>query len=172
LTEPLSDKERELKRRADEVKSEADGLSIDRALLAVKTTLGSERAAEELHALDEGVSNLTDEAVALEAQAAKARSDAELLKPEEERRALEERQGSEERIREVTNTRRQLMVEAGGLEVSPGSEEMLRIAVEVEDRMRERFGEEARWRMSADDAEFGVEWRDGRLRRVALPSPP
>ena len=172
MTEPLSDKERELKRRADEVKSEADGLSVDRALLAVKTTLGSESAAEELHALDERVSDLTDEAVALEAQAAKARSDAELRKPEEERRALEERQGSEERIREVTNTRRQLMVEAGGLEVSPGSEEVLRIAVEVEDRMRERFGEEAQWRMSADDAEFGVEWHDGRLRRVALPPPP
>ena len=171
MTEPLSDKERELKRRADEVKSEADGWSVDRALLAVKTTLGSESAAEELHALDERVSDLTDEAVALEAQAAKARSDAELRKPEEERRALEERQGSEERIREVTNTRRQLMVEAGGLEVSPGSEEVLRIAVEVEDRMRERFGEEAQWRMSADDAEFGVEWHDGRLRRVALPPP-
>ena len=172
MTEPLSDKERELKRRADEVKSEADGLSADRALLAVKTTLGSESAGEELHALDERVSDLTDEAVALEAQAAKARSDAELRKPEEERRALEEQQGSEERIREVTNTRRQLMVEAGGLEVSPGSEEVLRIAVEVEDRMRERFGEEAQWRMSADDAEFGVEWHDGRLRRVALPPPP
>jgi len=172
LTEPLSDKERELERRADEAKSEADGLSVDRALLAVKTTLGSERAAEKLAALDEGVRDLTEEAVALEAQAAKARSDAELRKPKDERRALKEGQGSEERIREVTNTRRQLMVEAGGLEVSPGSEEMLRIAVEVEDRMRGRFGEEARWRMPADDAEFGVECHEGRLRRAALPPPP
>ena len=172
MTEPLSDKEHELQRRADEVKSEADGLSVDRALLAVKAALGSERANEELAALDEGVSDLTDEAVALEAQAAKARSDAELRKPKDECRALEERQSTEERIREVTNTRRQLMVEAGGLEVSPGSEEMLRIAIEVEDRMRARFGEEARWRMSADDAEFGVERHDGRLRRVALPPPP
>jgi hypothetical protein len=172
LTEPLSGKEHELQRRADEAKSEADGLSVNRALLAIKATLGSERAAEELHELDEGVSDLTEEALALEAQAAKARSDAELRKPKDERRALEERQGSEERILEVTRTRRQLMVEAGALEVSPGSEEMLRIAVEVEDRMRERFGGEARWRMAADDAEFGVEWHDGRLRRVALPPPP
>jgi len=171
VTDPISDKERELKRRADEVKSEADGLSVDRALLAIKATLGDDRAAEERGAIDERVSELTEEAVRLEAQAAKARSDAESRKPEVERSALKEQQSSEERILEVTNTRRQLMIDAGALGISPGSEEMLEIALDVEDRMRRRFGEEVRWRMSADDAEFGVESHDGQLRRAA-PSPP
>jgi hypothetical protein len=171
LTEPLTDKERELKRHADQVEGEADRLSVDRALLAIKATIGSERAAEELGALDERVSDLTDEAVRLEAQAAKARSDAELRKPENERSALKEQQCSEERILEVTNTRRHLMIDAGAFDISPGSEEMLEMARDVEDRMRRRFGEEAQWRMLADDAEFGVECHEGQLRRAA-PLPP
>ncbi len=41
-------------------------MAVDRAFLAIKATLGSERAAEELSALDDRVSNLTDEAVRLE----------------------------------------------------------------------------------------------------------
>jgi hypothetical protein len=172
LTDPLTDKERELKRHADEVESEADGLSVDRALLAIKATLGGEQAAEELAALDERVSDLTDEAVRLEAQAAKARSDAELRKPEDERSALKEQQGTEERIVEVTRTRRQLMIDAGALGTFSGSKEMLEIALRVEEQMRERFGEEAKWRLSADDAEFGVEWRDRQLRAKRLPEEP
>jgi hypothetical protein len=171
LTEPLSGKEHEARQRADEVEGEVESLTVDRAFLAIKATLGSERAAEELSALDDRVSNLTDEAVRLEAQAAKARSDAELRKPEDERSALKEEQSSEERILEVTNTRRQLMIDAGALGISPGGEEMLEIALSVEDRMRRRFGEEAKWRMATDDAEFGVEWREGQLRRAAPPPP-
>ena len=172
MTEPLSGKEHEARQRANEVEGEMESLSVDRAFLAIKATLGSEQAAEELSELDDQVRNLTDEAVRLEAQAGKARSDAELVKPEDERRALKERQGLEERILQVTNTRRQLMIDAGALSISPGSEEMLEIALGVEDRMRGRFGEEAQWRMPADDAEFGVEWRDGQLRRAAPLPPP
>jgi uncharacterized protein with PhoU and TrkA domain len=172
LTEPLSGKEHQARQRANEVEGEVESLTVARALLAIKATLGSDRAAEELSALDDRVSNLTEEAVRLEAQAAKARSDAELRKPADERGALKEQQGLEERILEVTNTRRQLMIDAGALSVSPGSEEMLEIALGVEDRMRGRFGEEAQWRMPADDAEFGVEWRDGQLRRAAPLPPP
>ncbi len=171
MSEPLTDKEHKLKRHADQVEGEADRLAVDRALLAIKATLGSKQAAEELGALDERVSDLTDEAVSLEAQAAKARSDAELRKPENERNALKEQQCSEARILGVTNTRRQLMIDAGALSIPPGSEEMLEIALDVEDRMRGRFGEEAQWRLPTDDAEFGVEWHDGRLRRAA-PFPP
>jgi hypothetical protein len=172
LTDPLTDKERELKRHADKVESEADRLSVDRALLAIKATLGSEQAAEELAALDERVSNLTDEALRLEAQAAKERSDTALRQPEDKRSELREKQGPEERILEITNTRRQLMIDAGALGTSPGSKEMLEIALRVEEQMRQRFGEEAQWRMPADDAEFGVEWRDGQLRAGRLPDEP
>jgi hypothetical protein len=172
LTDPLTDKERELKRRADELKSEADQLSVDRALLAIKATLGGEQAAEELAALDERVSNLTDEALRLEAEGAKERSDAELRQPEDKRRELRENQGLEERILEITSTRRQLMIDAGALGTPPGCKEMLEIALRVEEQMRERFGEEAQWRLSADDAEFGVEWRDGQLRAKRLPEEP
>lgn len=46
LTDPLTDKEREHKRQADDIEGEADRLSVDRALLAIKATLGGERAAE------------------------------------------------------------------------------------------------------------------------------
>jgi len=147
-------------------------LSVDRALLAIKATLGGEQAGEELAALDERVSNLTDEALRLEAESAKERSDAELRQPEGKRRELRENQGQEERILEITNTRRQLMIEAGALGTFPGCKEMLEIALRVEEQMRERFGEEAQWRMSADDAEFGVEWRDGQLRAGRLPEEP
>jgi hypothetical protein len=66
LTEPLSGKEHEARQRADEVEGEVESLAVDRAFLAIKATLGSERAAEELSALDDRVSNLTDEAVRLE----------------------------------------------------------------------------------------------------------
>jgi hypothetical protein len=107
LTEPLSGKEHQARQRANEVEGEVESLTVARALLAIKATLGSDRAAEELSALDDRVSNLTEEAVRLEAQAAKARSDAELRKPADERGALKEEQGLEERILEVTNTRRQ-----------------------------------------------------------------
>jgi hypothetical protein len=169
VSEPLSDKEKRVRQFASEVESEADELSVERAFLAIKATLGSERAAEELSALDDRVSSLTDEAIGLEAQAAKERSDAELRQPEYVRRALREKQESEERILEVTNTRRQLMIDAGALGIAPGSEEMLKIAISVEDRMRRRFGEEAQWHMPVDDAEFGVEWRDGQV--CAAPPP-
>ena len=164
MSDPLTDKERELKRHADDIEGEADRLSVDRALLAIKATFGGERAAEELAALDERVSGLTDEALRLEAEAAKARADAESRKPEDKRDELREKQGTEERILEITNTRRQLMIDAGALGVPPGSEEILKIAFRVEEQMRRRFGEEAQWRMPVDDAEFGVEWRDGRPR--------
>ncbi len=97
----------------------------------------------------------------MEAEAAKARSDAELRLSENGRRKLREAQGQEERIREVTGTRRQLMIDAGALGASPGSEEMAEIALGVEEEMRRRFGEEAQWRMDADDAEFGLEVRGG-----------
>jgi hypothetical protein len=169
MSEPLSDRERETRRRASEVGRESDALSVDRAFLAIKATLGSERAAEELGALDDRVSELTEEALRLEAQAAKARSDAELRQPEEVRRTLREEQGTEERILEVTRARRQLMIEAGAQGAPPGSEEMIRIALDVEDRMRRRFGEEAQWRMPEDDAGFGLEWRDGRPRAAPPP---
>jgi hypothetical protein len=172
LTDPLTDKERELKRQADDIEGEADRLSVDRALLAIKATLGGERAAEELAALDGRVSDLTDEALRLEAEAAKARADAESRQTEDKRSELRKEQGPEERILEITNTRRQLMVDAGALGFSPGSEEMFEIALRVEEQMRRRFGEEAQWRMPADDAEFGVEWRDGRLLEQRLPEEP
>ena len=113
MTDPLTDKERELKRRADEVEGEVDRLSVDRALLAIKATLGGERAAEELAALDERMSDLTDEALRLEAEDAKARADAESRQPEDKRSELRKEQGPEERILEITNTRRQLMIDAG-----------------------------------------------------------
>ena len=106
----------------------------------------------------------------MEAEAAKARSDAELRLSENERRKLREAQGQEERIREVTGTRRQLMIEAGALGTSPGSEEMAQIALRVEEEMRRRFGEEAQWRLDADDAEFGLEVRGGRPRPETRPT--
>jgi uncharacterized protein with PhoU and TrkA domain len=172
LSDPLTDKERELRRRADEVEGEANRLSVDRALLAIKATLDSERATEEPAALDERVNDLTDEAVRLEAQAAKARLDAESRKPENERSAIRGQQSSEERVLEATNTRRQLMIDAGAFDISPGSEEMLEMALDVEDRMRGRFGEEAaQWRMPFGDAMFGVKRHDGQLRHAA-PFPP
>ena len=119
MSDPLTDKERELRRRADEVEGEANRLSVDRALLAIKATLDSERATEEPAALDERVNDLTDEAVRLEAQAAKARLDAESRKPENERSAIRGQQSSEERVLEATNTRRQLMIDAGAFDISP-----------------------------------------------------
>jgi len=106
----------------------------------------------------------------LEAEAAKARSDAELRPSENERRKLREANGREGRIREVTGTRRQPMIEAGALGASPGSEEMAEMALRVEEGMRRRFGEEAQWRMDADDAEFGLEMRDGRPRPENRPT--
>jgi hypothetical protein len=164
LTEPLTDKERELRQRAREAEREAEGLSGDRARLALKATLGRQKTIEELAALDAHVQDLTEEAVRSEAQAAKVRSDAELRRSEDERSKLRQAQGLEERIREVANARRQLMIDAGARGASPGSMAMLEIALHVEDQMRQRFGEEAEWRVSADDAEFGLERRDGQLR--------
>jgi hypothetical protein len=172
LTDPLTDRERELRRHADNVESEADGLALDRALLAIKATLGGERAAEELAALDERVSDLTDEALLLEAQAAKERSDAELRLPENERNEVRGEQGPERRILEITGTRRQLMIDGGAQGVAPGSGDMLKIALRVEEQMGRRFGEEAQWRMPADDAEFGLEWRDGALQAQRPPGDP
>jgi hypothetical protein len=118
------------------------------------------------------VSNLTEETLRLEAEAAKERSDAELSQPEDKRNELREKQGLEERILEITNTRRQLMIDAGALSVSHGSKEMLEIAFCVEEQLRQRFGEDAQWRMSADDDEFGVEWHDGQLRVQQRPEEP
>jgi hypothetical protein len=172
LTDPLTDKERELRRHADNVESEADGLALDRALLAVRATLGGERAAEELAALDERVSGLTDEALRLEAEAAKERSNAELRLPENERNEIREEQGLERRILEITRTRRQLMIDGGAQGVAPGSGDMLKIARRVEEQMGRRFGEEAQWRMPTDDDEFGLEWRDGALRAQRPPGDP
>ncbi len=172
MTDPLTDEERELKRHADNIESEADGLSLDRALLAIKATLGGERAAKDLAALDERVSNLTDEALHLEAEAAKERSNAELHLPENERNEIREEQGPEKRILEITSTRRQLMIDGGAQGIAPGSGDMLKIALRVEEQMGRRFGEEAQWRMPADDAEFGLEWRDGALRAQRLPGDP
>jgi hypothetical protein len=161
LTEPLNDKERELRQRAHEAKSDAEELQTSRVLKALKATLGGEQAAEELAAIDERVSDLTNDALDLETKAEKERSDAELRLSEEERRKLRETQGTEERLREITSTRRQLMIDAGALGASPGSEEMAEIALRVEDEMRRRFGEEAEWRMPADDADFGLEMHGG-----------
>jgi hypothetical protein len=172
LTEPLNDKERELGRRAHEAEREVEELQTGRALKALKATLGGEKAAEELAAIDDRVSDLTNEALRLEAEAAKERSDAELRLSENERRKLREAQGQEERIREVTSTRRQLMIDAGALGTSPGSEEMAEIALRVEEEMRRRFGEEAQWRLDADDAEFGLEMRGGRPRPENRPTEP
>ena len=170
MTEPLGDKERELRRRAHEAEREVEGLQTSRALKALRATLGGEKAAEELAAIDERVSDLTNEALRLEAEAAKARSDAELRLSEKERRNLREAQGQEERIREVTGTRRQLMIDAGALDASPGSEEIAQVALRVEEEMRRRFGEEAQWRLDADDAEFGLEMRGGRPRPKTRPA--
>ena len=172
MTDPLTDKERELRRHADNIEGEADGLTLDRALLAIKATLGGERAAEELAALDERVSGLTDEALRLEAEAAKERSNAELRLPENERDEIREEQGQERRILEITGTRRQLMIDSGAEGVAPGSGDMLKIAFRVEEQMGRRFGDEAQWRMPADDAEFGLEWRDGMLRAQRPPGDP
>jgi hypothetical protein len=172
LTEPLDDEERELRRRARKAEREVEELQTGRALKALQATLGGEKAAEELAAIDERVSDLTNEALRLEAEAAKERSDAELRLSENERRKLREAQGPEERIREVTSTRRQLMIDAGALGASPGSEEMAEIALRVEAEMRRRFGEEAQWRMDADDAEFGLEMGGGRPRPENRPAEP
>ncbi len=166
MTEPLSDRERELKQRAQEAEQKTGELSKDRARLALKAMLGGERSAEELAALDERVSDLKDEALRLETEAAKERTNEELRRPEDERRELLEAQGLEERVQQITYTRRQLMVDAGALGATPGSEEMVRMALRVEDQMRRRFGEDVKWRSSVDDAEFGLEWRDGSVRSI------
>jgi hypothetical protein len=172
LTEPLNDEERELRQRAHEAEREVEELQTDRALKALKATLGGQKASEELATIDERVSDLTNEALRSEAEAAKERADAELHLSEDERRKLREAQGSEERIREVTSTRRQLMIEAGALSASPGSEEMVEIALRVEDQMCRRFGVEAQWRMAADDAEFGLEMHGGRPQPESRPPEP
>jgi septal ring factor EnvC (AmiA/AmiB activator) len=166
LTEPLSDRERELRQRAQEVEQKTGELSKDRVGLALKAMLGGEQSAEELAALDERVSDLKDKGLRFETEAAKERTDEELRRSEAERKRLLETQGLEERVRQITNTRRQLMIDAGALGETPGSADMVEIALRVEYQMHQRFGEEAKWRLSADDAEFGLEWRDGSVRSM------
>lgn len=46
---------------------------------------------------------------------------------------------------------------------------MVEIALRVEYEMHQRFGEEAKLHASADDAEFGLEYRDGTVRSAHSP---
>ena len=166
MTEPLNDREHELKQRAQDVERKTDELSKDRVSRALKAMLGGKRSKEELAALDERVSDLKDEALRLETEAAKERTHEELRLSEDERSGLVETQELEERVKQITGTRRQLMIDAGALRATPGSEEMVEIALRVENQMNHLFGEEAKWRLSTDDAEFGLEWRDGSVRSI------
>lgn len=102
MTEPLTDRERKLQQRAQEIQQETGELSKDRVPLTLKATLGGEQATERLTALDDRVRDLKDEALRVQAEAAKERTDEELRRPADERSRLRETQELEERVRQIT----------------------------------------------------------------------
>lgn len=61
------------------------------------------------------------------------------------------------------------MIDAGALRAARGSADIVEIALRVEYEMHQRFGEEAKLHASADDAEFGLEYRDGTVRSAHSP---